>query len=83
MIKSYILNKYISKEFFKVLVNMTFAFFCLGFILNIFEEINFFKDFDVNVYTPIMLSMLFVPSLTYNMFPFIILLEELSLIQQI
>ncbi len=74
MIKSYILNKYISKEFFKVLVNMTFAFFCLGFILNIFEEINFFKDFDVSIYTPIMLSMLFVPSMIHNMFPFIILL---------
>ena len=73
MIKSYILNKYLSKEFFKVLVNMTLTFFCLGFILNIFEEINFFKDFDVNIYIPIMLSILFVPSMIHNMFPFIIL----------
>ena len=48
MIKSYILNKYLSKEFFKVLLNMTFSFFCLGFILKILEEINFFKDFDVS-----------------------------------
>ena len=75
MIKSYILNKYLSKEFFKVVINMTFSFFCLGFLLNILEEINFFKDFDVGIYIPIMLSFLFVPSMIHNMFPFIILLS--------
>ena len=75
MIKSYILNKYLSKEFFKVVVNMTFSFFCLGFLLNFLEEINFFKDFDVGIYIPIMLSFLFVPSMIHNMFPFIILLS--------
>ena len=75
MIKSYILNKYLSKEFFKVLLNMTFSFFCLGFILKILEEINFFKDFDVSVYTPVMLAMLFVPNMIHEMFPFIILLS--------
>ncbi len=74
MIQSYILNKYLAKEFFKVALNMTFVFFCLGFIINLFEEINFFKDFDVSIYTPLLLSFLFVPSMTYNMFPFIILL---------
>jgi lipopolysaccharide export system permease protein len=74
MIKSYILNKYIAEEFLKVILNMTFVFFCLGFIINLFEQINFFKDFDVSIYTPVLLSMLFVPSMTYNMFPFIILL---------
>ena len=75
MIKSYILNKYLSKEFFKVVINMTFSFFCLGFLLNFLEEINFFKDFDVGIYIPIMLSFLFVPSMIHNMFPFIILLS--------
>ena len=75
MIKSFIINKYLAEEFFKVILNMTLAFFCLGFILNLFEEINFFKDLDVTAYTPIMLSLLFVPSMTYNMFPFIVLLS--------
>ena len=74
MIKSYVLNKYLSKEFFKVVINMTFVFFCLGFILNLLEEINFFKDLDVGTYLPIMLSILFVPSMIHDMFPFIILL---------
>ena len=72
MIKSYILNKYLSKEFFKVLTNMTFAFFCLGFILSFLEQINFFKDIDVGIHLPIMLTLLFVPSMIHNMFPFVV-----------
>jgi len=75
MIRSLIINKYLAKEFIKTVVNMTLTFFCLGFIMNLFEEINFFKDIDVGIYLPIMLSFLFVPSLLYNMFPFIILLS--------
>ena len=47
----------------------------LAFILNIFEEINFFKDFDVAISTPIILSFLFVPSLLNNFFPFVILIS--------
>ena len=73
MIRSFILNNYMSKEFLKVVLNMTLAFFCMGFVLNLFEEINFFKDFDVGIELPIIVSLLFVPSLIYNMFPFIIL----------
>ena len=75
MLKSFIISKYISQEFLKILAAMTFAFFCLGFILNIFEEINFFKDFDVGIEIPIILSTLFVPTLLYEMFPFVVLLS--------
>ena len=75
MIKSFIINKYLSKEFIKVVINMSLAFFCLGFIITLFEEINFFKDYGVGIKIPIVLSMLFVPSLLYNMFPFVILLS--------
>ena len=77
MIRSFIINKYLSKEFLKIVMNMSFIFFCLGFIINLFEEINFFKDYDVTIKVPISLSFLFIPSLIYNMFPFIILLSGL------
>jgi lipopolysaccharide export system permease protein len=43
--------------------------------MNIFEEINFFKDFDVAISTPIALSLLFIPSLLNNFFPFVILIS--------
>ena len=75
MIRSFIINKYLSKQFIKIVFNISIIFFCLGFIMNIFEEINFFKDFDVSIATPILLSLLFVPSLLNNFFPFVILLS--------
>ena len=75
MFKPFIINKYLAREFMKVILNTIFVFFCLGFIMNLFEEINYFKDLDIGIYIPIMLSSLIVPSLLYNMFPFIILLS--------
>ena len=75
MIRSLIINKYLAKEFIKVVINMILIFFCLGFIMNLFEEINFFKDINTEIYIPILLSSLIVPGLLYNMFPFIFLLS--------
>ena len=75
MIRTFIINNYLAREFFKVVVVASLTFFCLGFLINLFEEINFFKDFNVGINVPIMLSALFVPSMIYNMFPFVILLS--------
>ena len=75
MIRSFLINKYLAKEFIKIVINTSIIFFCLGFIMNIFEEINFFKDFNVSITTPIILSLLFVPSLLNYFFPFVILLS--------
>ena len=75
MIRSFLINKYIARELSKVIINVSLIFFCLGIIMNVFEEINFFKDIDVGIHTPIALSLLYVPSLLYNMFPFIIFLS--------
>jgi len=75
MIRSFLINKYLAKEFIKVVIITTVIFFCLGFIMNLFEEINFFKDYDININIPIMLTFLFIPSLLNNFFPFVILLS--------
>ena len=75
MIRSFTINKYLGKEFIKIVLNTTIIFFCLGFIMHLFEEINFFKDFGVKINIPIMLSLLFVPSMLNNFFPFVILLS--------
>ena len=75
MIRNFVVNKYLAKEFFKIVINTSLTFFCLGFVLNLFEEINFFKDLEVGINIPIILSALFVPSLLYNMFPFVILIS--------
>ena len=75
MVRSFVINKYLSKEFSKIIINTILVFFCLGFIMNLFEEINYFKDLDIRIYLPILLSLLIVPSLLYNMLPFIVLIS--------
>ena len=75
MIRSFTINYYLCKEFLKKLLTISIVFFGFGLIINLFEEINFFKDYEVGLYLPIILSFLYVPSLFYNMFPFIILLS--------
>ena len=73
MIKSFLINKYLGKEFLKCVFNTSIIFFSLGFLMNLFEEVNFFKDLDVGFILPITLSLMFTPSLLHNFFPFIIL----------
>ncbi len=73
MNKSFLINKYLFKEFFKTIGNMCLLFFALGCVINLFEEINFFKDLNVAIYLPIMMTVLYVPSIFYNIFPFIVL----------
>ena len=75
MIRSFLINKYLGKEFIKVVINTSIIFFALGFLMGLFEEINFFKEIDVNISIPIILSLLFTPSLLHDFFPFIILLS--------
>ena len=83
MIKNFIINKYLGIEFLKTVINTSLILFALGFVMTLFEEINFFKDLDVGIEMPIILSLLFTPSLLHNFFPFIILLSGLWFFQKI
>jgi len=75
MIRCFVINKYLSKEFIKIIINTILIFFCLGLVMNLFEEINFFKDIDIGIYIPLFLTSLKVPSLLHEMLPFIILIS--------
>ena len=75
MTRSFIINKYLAIEFIKIIFNASFIFFCLGCLMNLFEEINFFKDLDVSFRLPLMLTFLYVPSLLTNFFPFVVLIS--------
>ena len=79
MARSLILNKYISIDFLKKIFVMIFIFFCLSTIMNLFEEVNFFKDLEIGVWLPLFISLLIVPNFIYNLFPFIILLSSMWL----
>ena len=65
---------YLSKVFTSTLLKTFTVFLSLAFILNIFEEINFFKDLEVSITLPIFLTFLNIPSVIFDIFPFIFLI---------
>ncbi len=72
MLKIY--EKYILLKFFKIFFNISLVFFSLAIILNIFEEISFFKNIDVNPMVPYFLTILNAPIILFEIFPFIFLI---------
>ena len=72
-LKTYI--KYMSKEFIGIILKISFVFYSLIFILTIFEELNFFKEVQINFFYPIFLTFLNSPSILYDIFPFIFLIS--------
>jgi len=72
MIKTFEL--YLILLFSKKILNIFLIFFTLIFILNLFEEINFFKDLQTNIFYPILLSGLNTPATLFEIFPFIFLI---------
>ena len=73
MLKTY--QKYLISQFYSILLKVSIIFFCLAFILNIFEEINYLKDLNVGFYYPLLLTFLNTPSLLFQIFPFIFLIS--------
>ena len=74
---NFLINKYLMSEFFKGFLNVVLVFCCLGLILNLFEEINYFKNYEVGIGLPIALSLMIIPSIVINMMPFILFLSSM------
>ena len=74
MIKIY--KSYLIRSYVKSLITITGIFFLLVLLLNIFEEINYFKDLKISVLFPILLNFLNAPSILFNIFPFIFLITS-------
>ena len=66
-----IIFKYLLKNFFKTFSIVVLIFYCFGVILNLFEEIEFFKKLETNIFIPLMLTSIFIPSLIIKILPFI------------
>ena len=69
-------QKYLIKEFVIISLKITFVFLVLGLIMGLLEELNFFSEYDVEYFYPFYLILLNVPSLIYEVFPFIFLLSS-------
>ena len=83
MFKTKVLNYYILKIFLKILLNTSLVFFSLLLIFNLFDEISFFKEMDVNFLFPLLMSCLKTPLVFYKIFPFIFLISSILLFLKI
>ena len=68
-------EKYIAASFLKNILLVLLVFSSLIFILNILEEIKFFRKFDMGLYYPVLLTLLNLPSTLFEIFPFIFLIS--------
>ena len=66
---------YISSLFIEKLLLISFIFFCLVFIINIFEEIRFAEKYNADIFYTLYLSFLNAPSLLFEIYPFIFLIS--------
>ena len=62
----FLIGIYLRSFFYVFLVMLS-----LILILNILSEVEFFKNYEVNSYLPIYLSLLNSPDLIFEMYPFI------------
>ncbi len=72
-----ILLNYILKGFLKDFFSVVLIFYCFGVILNLFEEIEFFKNINVNFFMPLMLTSIFIPGMIIKLLPFIIFISSM------
>ena len=77
MIKNSVINTYIIKEFLLSTFNVTLIISAAGLIMNLREEVTYFSDYDVGIILPIALSLMIIPSILINIFPFIIFLSAM------
>ena len=78
-----ILFKYLLIGYFKTLLKVVLFFFCFGVILNLFEEIEFFKNLNTSILTPLSLTFLFIPGMLIQLFPFIVFVTSLKFFMDI
>ncbi len=72
------INNYLISNYSKVLFNSILIAFCLGLILNLFEEVEFFKNSGESLFLPIVLTLSYIPNLIFiNLMPFIIFLSAM------
>ena len=75
MIRNY--KKYIFKKFLLSIGKVTLVFSSVVIIMNLFEEISFFRNSEEFILLPIYLTLLNMPSVLFEIFPFIFLIGTL------
>ena len=73
IIKTY--QQYLIKSLLKNIFLISCIFLILSFLLHIVQEIKFFKNLDLGISYSFLLTFLNVPSIVYEIFPFIFLIS--------
>ena len=76
-------QNYLIKLFLRNLAIITIIFLSLSFILNILEELKFFNDLNMNIYYPFLFTILNLPSVIFEIFPFIVLISTQMFFMQL
>ena len=71
-----IIFNYLLKNFLKTFIVVVIIAYSFGLILNLFEEIEFFKNMEVSILTPLILTSIYVPSIIIKILPFIIFISS-------
>ena len=79
MLSINLFKKHIFLEFMKNFLIVGATFIAFAIVLDLFEEISFFKEYEVIPFFPLLMSLLKVPSILYEIFPFIFLISSILL----
>ncbi len=78
-----ILFNYLLRNFLKTFLIVVLVFYCFGMILNLFEEIEFFKNIRVSIFLPLILTSIYIPSMIIKILPFIIFISSMWFMMKI
>ena len=72
-----ILYNYLLLNFLKTFFLLVGIFYGFGMILNLFEEIEFFKNLNVSILKPVILTGIIIPSILLKLLPFVIFISSM------
>ena len=78
-----VLINYLLVGYFKTLLKVILFFYCFGVILNLFEEIEFFKNLDSSALVPLKLTILLYTRNVSSELPLLIFVSSLKFIMDI
>lgn len=78
MLKIY--QKYLIHKFIKIFLFILFIFFVLVFVMGIVQELKFFSDLNIKLYFTIFLVFLNLPSILFEILPFVMILSLMVLL---
>ena len=72
-----VLYNYLFLNFLKTFFFIVGIFYGFGMILNLFEEIEFFKNLNVGLLQPFILTAMIIPSILLKLLPFVIFISSM------